>query len=70
MGCGIVIKNEESYTIGAMAIPIGVQTNHIEEASATLYGLSLAKSLNLSKVWLEGDSLNIVKFLNKVDPPS
>ena len=69
-GCGIVIKNEQGYTIGVMAIPIGVQTNHIAEASATLYGLSLAKSLSLSKVWLEGDSLNIVNFFNKVATPS
>ena len=49
-----------------MAIPIGKQTNHVVEASATLYGLYYAKILNMEKVWLEGDSLNIVNFLNKV----
>jgi ribonuclease HI len=53
-----------------MAIPIGFQTNHIAEASATLYGLSYAKSLDLTKVWLEGDSLNIINCLNMVTPPS
>ena len=70
IGCEIVIKNEQGYSIGAMAIPIGVQTNHIAEASSTLYDLSYAISLNLNKIWLEGDFLNIVNCLNKVSHPS
>ena len=55
VGCGIIIKNEQGYSIGAMAIPIGVQTNHNAKASAALYVLSLAKSVNLTKIWLEGE---------------
>lgn len=57
-------------SLGVMAIPIGEQTNHVAEASAALYGLSYAKSMNLDKIWLEGDSLNIINCLNKVNNPS
>ena len=53
-----------------MEIPIGNQTNHIMEASAPLYGLLYAKSMNIEKIWLEGDSLNIINYLNKVTTPS
>ena len=47
-----------------MAIPIRVKTNHVVEAGVALYGLSHAKGLNLNKIWLEGDSLNIINCLN------
>lgn len=69
-GCGIIIRNMNGDRVGGMTIPIGVQTNHVVEASAALYGLSHGNFLNLNKIWLEGDSLNIINFLNKVTDPS
>ena len=70
IGCGIIIRNMNGDRVCGMAIPIGVQTNHVVEASTALYGLSHPKSLNLNKIWLEGDSLNIINCLNKVSKPS
>lgn len=66
VGCGIIIRDENGYSNGAMEIPIGNQTNHIEEASTSLHGLFFSKNKNLEKIWLEGDSLNIINCLNKV----
>ena len=39
-------------------------------ASAALHGLRYAKKLNLKRIWLEGDSLNIINCLNKKTIPS
>ena len=69
-GCGIIIRTMNGDRVDGMAIPIGVQTNNVAEASASLYGLNHAKSLNLKKIWIEGNSLNIINCLNKVNSPS
>lgn len=45
------------------------QTSHFFEASAALNTLILAKSLNYEKLWLEGDSLNIIKCLKGESEP-
>ena len=37
---------------------------------ATLHGLWYAKKLNLKRIWLEGDSLNIINCLKKKTTPS
>ena len=64
-----MIRNSNGDFVGGMAIPLGCQTNHIAEASATLHGLIYAKGLNLKSIWIEGDSLNIINCLNKINPP-
>ena len=69
-GCGVVIRDAYGEKVGYMAIPIGSQTNHVAEASDALHGLMFAKSLNLRKVWVEGYTLNIINFLNKITKPS
>ena len=69
-GCGIVIRDAYGEKVGCMAIPIGSQTNHVAKASAALYCLIYAKSLNLRKVWVEGDYLNIINCLSKITKPS
>ena len=51
--CGIIIRNVNGDRMGGMAIPIGIQTNHVVEANANLYGLIYAKRLNLNKLWLD-----------------
>ena len=68
--CGIVIRDAYGEKVGCMAIPIDSQTNHVAKASATLYSLIYAESLKLKKVWLEGDSLNIINCHNKITKPS
>ena len=69
-GCGVVIRNSNGDNVGCMAILIGDQTNHVAEACASLHDLLYAKSINLRKIWVEGDSLNIINCLNKITQPS
>ena len=38
--CGIIIRNMNRDRMGGMAIPIGIQTSHVEEASAAPYGIN------------------------------
>ena len=47
-----------------------MQTNHFVEAMTTLQITNLAKDQGISKLWLEGDSMNIVNCLNEVVRPS
>ena len=68
--CGVVIRNSYGDKVGCMAIPIGSQTNHVAKACVALHGLIYVKSLNLRKVWVEGDSLNIINCLNNITKPS
>jgi ribonuclease HI len=69
-GCRVIIRNMNGDSLWVMIIPIGEQKNHMVEASVALYGLSYAKSMNLDKIWLEGDSLNIINCLIKINNPS
>ena len=69
-GCGIVIRNSNGDNVGCMAIPIGIHSNHVAEACAALHGLIYAKKMNMRKIWVEGDSLNIINCLNKITIPS
>lgn len=69
-GCGIIIRDENGICKGVEAIPIGIHTNHVAEASVALHGFMLAKNKNYRKVWLEGDSLNIIRCLNNDTNPS
>ena len=69
-GYGVVIRNSIGDFFSHMAIPLGCQSNHVTKASATLYGLMLAKDLNLVNIWIEGDSLNIINCLKNTNPPS
>lgn len=65
-----MIRNSNGDFVGGMAIPLGCQTNHVVEASTTLYGLIYAKDLNLKNIWIEEDSLNITNCFKKINPPS
>lgn len=70
VGCGTVIRNSNGDNMGSLAIPIGFETNHVIEASTALHGLLYANKMNMKKIWLEGDSLNIINCLNKKTTPS
>ena len=50
--------------IDAISIPIGISNSHIAEATASLYTIKLVVDLGYSKLWLEGDSMNIINTLN------
>ena len=50
--------------IDAIAVPIGHSNSHIAEATSALYTIKLVDDLGYSKLWLEGDSLNIINTLN------
>ena len=63
-GCGGVLRDEVGNFIDAIAIPIGISNSHIAEATAALYTIKLVVDLGYSKLWLEGDSLNIINTIN------
>ena len=63
-GCGGVLRNHVGNVIDAIAVPIGHSNSHIAEATAALYTMKLAADSGYSKLWLEGDSLNIINTLN------
>ena len=63
-GCGGVLRNHIGNVIDAIAVPIGHSNSHIAEATAALYTMKLAVDLGYSKLWLEGDSFNIINTLN------
>lgn len=43
---------------------MGIQTNHFIAVMTALQITKLAKDKGFSKIWLEDDSMNIVKYLN------
>ena len=64
VGCGGVLRDHVGNVIDAITVPIGHSNSHIAEATTTLCTMKLAIDLWYSKLWLEGDSLNIINTLN------
>ena len=64
VGCGGVLRDHVGNIIDAIAVPIGHSNSHIVEATTALYTMKLAADLGHPKLWLEGDSLNIINILN------
>lgn len=69
-GCGSVLRDNYGNFIAAIALPLGSQNNHMAEVAGALYGIQLASDLNFKKIWVEGDSLNIINSLKGKNPPS
>lgn len=67
--CGMVLRDENGVCNGLRDIPLGFQTNHVAETNAAFNGLILSKEKCCRKIWVEGDSLNIIKCLNKNSIP-
>lgn len=65
-----VIRNSNGIGMAVITFPIGNQTNHFAEAYAALQTTMLAKEMGISRLWLEGDSNNIIKCLKGEHPPS
>lgn len=53
-----------------MVLPLESQTNHLAEAIAAYHSLRLARQLNYTHVWIEGDSNNIIQCLKGKQKPS
>lgn len=68
--CVVVLRDEWGVCKTIKCIPIGSQTNHVAEAIASYHGLVLDKEANCTKIWFEGNSLNIINYLNNVFLPS
>lgn len=69
-GGGGVTRNAQGRCIVAFASPFGTQNNHVAEAMAMLKSLQLAQEFKFKKVWLEGDSLNIIQVLKGISSVS
>jgi len=64
---GVVLRNSSSVFLGAFAQNIGYATPLEAEFSACMLELEKAASLHLQNVWVETDSLRVVKAFNKQD---
>ena len=69
-GCGGVIRNSFGEGIATFASPLGTQTNHLAEARAAIRVVKLAFDAGVTKLWLEGDSKNIINTIMGTTPPS
>lgn len=67
---GGVIRNEKGEIIAAYFEYFGIPSNHIVELRAMWVGLKLVKRLNLNKIIIEGDSLNIINMFSGAFLPS
>lgn len=70
VGCRGVIKDENGIFISIVVLPVGCQTNHLAKAIGAYQGLLLAKQLDCNKVWLEGNSNNIINCIKGLYKPS
>lgn len=68
--CVSMIRNESSYCITVVELPMEFQTNHLAKAMDSYQTLVLVKSMGFTKVWLEGDPNNIVQCLKGLSSPS
>lgn len=68
--CGGVIRNFNGRIVFAMALPLGIQKNHYAKVTIAYHGLKMAQIKGYKKVWLEGDSLNIINNLKNCVTPS
>lgn len=69
-GYGGLIRDDMENCLIVVVIPIGVQTNHVMEAMDLLQTLKIIKKEMAQNVWIEGDSTNILKCINKITKPS
>lgn len=69
-GCGGVTRFYNVICVATITSPLGIQSNHIAEAMGVLKTLKVARQLKINKVWIEGDSLNIIRCLKRQDKPS
>ena len=54
----------------AFSQPLGFQTNHFLEAKVACKIVKLAFDMGIKKLWLEGDSNNIIRCIKFITQPS
>lgn len=59
-----MIRDEHGGFISMVALPLGTQKIHVVEVVTTYNNLNLAYSLGFCMICIEGDSLNIINYLN------
>ena len=64
VGCRGISRDHCYRVVNAIVIPIGHSTSHIAKVMVTLYTVKLAMDSGYRKLWLEGDSLNIINMIN------
>ena len=69
-GYGGIIRNSYGEGIAAFSLPLGIQTNHLAEARAAYEAVKLDFDLGFRRIWLEGDSKNIIDCLKCINQPS
>lgn len=69
-GIGGIIRNDHGKGIAAITVPLGMQTNHFSEVFAAHQTNKLAKEIGVRNLWLEGDSKNIINYLNEKNLPT
>lgn len=69
-GCGGVLRDCYGKLVSAVALPLGIQTNHFVEVVVAYHGIKLAREKGVSKLLVKGDSLNIINYLRKCLSPS
>lgn len=68
--CTGVIQNGVGFYSGAVAYPLGIQTNHMEEDMDALQSIKLASNLGVKMLWLEGKFKKIINCLLGNHQPS
>lgn len=71
----MTLSHEDGKLILAVALLLGTQTNHYVEALAAYNGIKISyNGIQISydrgykKVWVEGDSIDIIRCLNNNHP--
>ena len=66
---GIIRKNSGGGTT-AISFPLGHQINHFAKANVARHIVKLALAFGIEHLWLEGDSLNIINYIEGLTTPS
>ncbi|XP_077252022.1 uncharacterized protein LOC143891303 [Tasmannia lanceolata] len=62
-GIGGLLRNEGGEVIWAFRGPIGVADANEAEVKAMYHGIKLLQNVDLNKIEVEGDSLNVIRWL-------
>ncbi len=64
VGCGGVLRDHNSRVVDVVVVPIGSSTSHRVEVLVALFIVIKVVEICYQKLWLEGDSLNIINMLS------
>lgn len=70
LGCGGIIRNNYGGGVATFSHPLVFQTTHFSKASAACHTVKLAFNMGIKKLWLKGDSNNIIRCIKGITQPS